>query len=202
MASIRSCIKCSIKRWCNFIRYCIRLNAMTIDFTNIEYLKEGNERQRRAYLELTKLSVFENLQAYKPILTGTVPIGIDLPESDLDIICECSDHDEFTETLTLLYSEKDNFKTRTNDWNNLRSTVATFLSGEFKVEIFGQNCPTENQNAYKHLLIEHRILNSNDDEFRAAVIRLKQEGLKTEPAFARLLGLSGDPYNELLRFEK
>ncbi|RAU82294.1 DUF4269 domain-containing protein [Pontibacter arcticus] len=174
---------------------------MTTDFTNIAYLKEGNKRQQQAFIELTQLSIFEDLQAYRPILTGTIPIGIDLPESDLDIICECSNHQEFTKTLTSLYSDKDKFEIRTNTWNNIVSTVATFRSGEFEVEIFGQDCPTNNQNAYRHMLVEHKVLNLKDDKFRTEIIRLKQEGLKTEPAFAKLLGLVGNPYVELLKFE-
>ena len=175
---------------------------MAIDFTNIEYLREGNYRQQSAYLELTDLSIFEKLKAYKPILTGTIPIGIDLPESDLDIICECSNHNEFTETISSLYSSKNNFEIRTSIWNGLKSTIVTFQSGEFEIEIFGQDCPTKNQNAYKHMIIEHQILNLKDYEFRTKIMELKRKGLKTEPAFAKLLGLSGNPYGELLKLEK
>jgi hypothetical protein len=171
------------------------------DFTNIEYLKKGNKRQRQAYIELTKLSIFEDLQAYSPLLTGTIPIGIDLPESDLDIICECSNHKEFAKTLTSLYSDKDKFEIKTNTWNNLFSTIATFRAGEFEIEVFGQDYPTKEQNAFRHMLIEHKILILKDDKFRKEIIRLKKEGLKTEPAFAKLLGLVGDPYAELLKFE-
>ncbi len=175
--------------------------TLTIDFTNIEYLKKGNKRQQEAYVELTQLSIFEKLRDYTPILTGTIPIGIDLPESDLDIICECSDHNHFTATLTSLYSDKDNFKIRTSIWDNQKSTIATFRSGEFQIEIFAQDCQTKHQNAYKHMLVEHKILNSKDDKFKAEIIRLKKAGLKTEPAFAKLLGLVGNPYEELLKIE-
>jgi hypothetical protein len=175
---------------------------LTIDFTNIEYLQKGNDRQRRAYKELTRLSVFEHLQDYKPILTGTIPIGIDLPESDLDIICQCSNHLKFAKTLNSLYSDMKKYQIRTSNWNDLESTIVTFQSGEFEIEVFGQDCPTENQTAYRHMIIEHNILNSKDDKFRDRIIQLKKEGLKTEPAFARVLGLQGNPYEELLKFEK
>lgn len=175
---------------------------MEIDFTNINYLKVGNARQQKAFNELTKLSIFKNLQAYNPLLTGTIPIGIDLPESDLDIICECLDHFKFSATLKFLYANQMNFEIKTDYWNGLKSTIATFQSGEFEIEIFGQNCPSENQNAFKHMIIEHQILNSKDDEFRAQIIELKKLGFKTEPAFAKLLGIDGDPYQELLKLEK
>lgn len=175
---------------------------MTIDFTNIEYLKEGNERQHRAYAELTELSIFEHLREYKPILTGTIPIGIDLPESDLDIICQCSNHLKFADTLNSIYSDKEKYEIRKTKWNDLETTIVTFHSGEFEIEIFGQDCPTENQNAYRHMIIEQKILHSKGHKFRTEIIQLKKEGLKTEPAFARLLGLQGNPYEELLKFEK
>jgi hypothetical protein len=175
---------------------------LTTDFINIEYLKEGNDRQRRAFEELTEISIFEHLQDYTPILTGTIPIGIDLPESDLDIICQCSNHLRFAETLNSLYSDKENYQIRTSNWNDLESTIATFYSGGFQIEIFGQDCPVENQNAYRHMVIEHKILSSRNDKFRAEIIQLKKEGLKTEPAFARLLGLQGNPYQELLTFKE
>lgn len=174
---------------------------MKIDFTNIEYLREGNERQQRAYIELTNLLIFEQLRDYNPILVGTIPIDIDLPESDLDIICHCSNHLKFADTLKLLYSSKDSFRMKISTWNELKSTIATFQSGGFEIEIFGQDCPTENQNAYRHMIIEHKVLNMKNDKFKAEIIQLKQEGLKTEPAFAKLLGLNGNPYEELLKLK-
>ncbi len=52
------------------------------------------------------------------------------------------------------------------------------------------------------MIIEHKILSSKNDKFRAEIIQLKKEGLKTEPAFARLLGLQGNPYEELLKVKE
>jgi hypothetical protein len=59
-----------------------------IDFTRIDYLKDGNERQKKAYEVLTKYRIFEKLKDYSPILAGTVPIEIDINGSDLDIILD------------------------------------------------------------------------------------------------------------------
>jgi len=56
-------------------------------------------------LLLHKLEIFDYLKNYTPILTGTISIEIDLPDSDLDIICECKDHISFAKDLTDNFGE-------------------------------------------------------------------------------------------------
>lgn len=171
------------------------------DFTNIEYLKSGNMRQKKAYQELKQLDIFDKLKAYNPILTGTIPIDIDIPDSDLDIICECANHSKFSSIVTRHFGHKNGFKITSSQWNGIKATIAKFRIDSFEIEIFGQNIRTEQQNAYKHMLIEYQVLNKMGKDFRISIRKLKQEGLKTEPAFAKLLGLTGNPYEELLKFE-
>ncbi|WP_289063900.1 DUF4269 domain-containing protein [uncultured Zobellia sp.] len=174
---------------------------MNIDFKNIEYLKVGTERQQLAHAEIIKYEVFGKLKKYNPILTGTIPIGIDLPESDLDIICECKNHVEFTAYVTEQFSQEKCFKTYSTSQNGIESTIAEFKTEHFLFEIFGQNKATEKQNAYRHMLIENKILLEKGADFRQKIKELKSKGIKTEPAFAQLLGIKGNPYLELLKFE-
>lgn len=169
------------------------------DFLNHHYLKTGNPRQQEAYKQLQQLKIFENLKAYTPVLTGTIPIEIDIPESDLDIICYCKNHQQFEKDVAAFYAKMDAFTIKTTLWNHKKSIVAKFKTHSFTLEIFGQNTPVEQQHAYKHMLIEHKILQKMGPEFKAEIIKLKKEGLKTEPAFAKLLGLQGNPYTELLK---
>lgn len=171
-----------------------------IDFKNIEYLKNGNSRQKMAYSDLMELKIFEKLKKFNPLLTGTIPIEIDLPESDLDIICQCENHNEFTVLLSNFFSDYDDFEIKTYFRDEVETTVARFRTENFLIEIFGQNISTEEQNAYMHMIAEYNILRKNNFEFRNKIIQLKSEGFKTEPAFAKLLGLDGDPYKELLKF--
>lgn len=174
---------------------------MIDNFKHIEYLKFGNEKQRLAFSEIKKHRVFEKLKRYKPILTGTIPIEIDLPESDLDIICECENHVEFTAYLLNQFSDKKDFKVYTTRLNEVESTIARFETENFLFEIFGQNIPTEKQYAYRHMIIENRILKEKGEEFKERIKELKFKGIKTEPAFAILLGIEGNPYAELLKLE-
>ena len=175
---------------------------MIKDFKNIEYLKHGNDRQKLAYSEIIKLEVFEKLEKYNPILTGTIPIEIDLPESDLDIICECKNHKKFSEFLLEQFGNKTNFKIFSIELNGTKSTIAEFKTENFTFEIFGQNIPTEKQNAYRHMIVEHRILEQKGIEFKHEIKKLKSNGIKTEPAFAKLLELEGNPFDGLLNLKE
>ncbi len=111
---------------------------MIKNFKNIEYLKDGNNRQKLAYLEIIKLKIFEKLEKYNPILTGTIPIEIDLPESDLDIICECKNHTKFSEFLVNQFGDKTSFKIYTTKLSGIKSTIAEFKTMNFTFDFLGK----------------------------------------------------------------
>jgi hypothetical protein len=171
-------------------------------FETIDYLKQGNPRQQRAYIVLTVHAIFEKLSPFQPLLTGTIPINIDIENSDLDIICYWQDKQLFIDHLISYFSNETNFSQEEKIIGSHSSVLARFQLEEFEIELFGQNIPTQEQSAYKHMLIEHQILQQKGKSFRQEIIRLKKEGMKTEPAFAKLLGLHGDPYEALLQYIK
>lgn len=170
-----------------------------INFLDISYLRLGNERQQKAYQVLTHNRVLEKLSLYNSILVGSIPINIDIENSDLDIICEVSDKNEFIYELNALFGSKKDFAVYESP--KFGAIKANFIIDGFKIEIFGQNTPTTQQNAYRHMLIEHKLLLEKGEKFRQEIIDLKQQGYKTEPAFAKLLGLEGDAYHELLKLQ-
>lgn len=168
-----------------------------INFTNISYLKTGNEKQQKSYKVLAENDILEKLSSFAPTLVGTIPINIDIANSDLDIICYVPDKQPFISTLKRSFSQEKGFIISENP--ALNAVKATFFISDFEFEIFGQNIETTKQNGYRHMLIEHKILLEKGETFRQEIIKLKEQGTKTEPAFAKLLGLEGNPYEALLK---
>lgn len=172
-----------------------------IDFSSLAYLQFGNSRQVLAYELLKENRIMELLSKFDPILVGTIPINIDIKNSDLDIICFWKDKTQFMSVIQNAFGNKKDFKIWENKIDERETVIASFLAATFEIEIFGQNIPTKEQNGYKHMIIEHQILEKKGEDFRREIIKLKQNGFKTEPAFAELLGLKDDPYLELLNYK-
>ncbi|MCD8167407.1 MAG: DUF4269 domain-containing protein [Bacteroides sp.] len=170
---------------------------MQTDFTHLSYLADGNVRQQRACELLTGNNIFSLLKMYDLVLVGTIPIGIDIEGSDLDIVCRYKDPEAFRDFLVATLGSYPDFRIRME----ADRVVFNFLLEDMLVEIFATPDDPLSTNGYRHLLAEARILSVLGKEFREEVVRLKREGLKTEPAFARLLGLFGDPYQALLEAE-
>lgn len=86
---------------------------MKIDFRNINYLKLGNTKQRKIHKIITKYQLFEILNDYKPILVGTIPINIDIEESDVDIILQAHNLKELTQLLLKSFAQFAQFRLST-----------------------------------------------------------------------------------------
>ncbi len=145
--------------------------------------------------------VWEPLAAYRPVLAGTIPIGIDLPESDLDILCEVTDFDAFAQHMTQLWAHLPDFYLNRKSIRQIPCIIIRFTYQEEAIELFGQAIPVQQQYAYRHMMIEHRLLHLLGTTFRQKIMQLRYNQWKTEPAFAHLLGLEGDPYEALLTLE-
>jgi hypothetical protein len=159
----------------------------------------GTDRQQAAHRVLQSLHIYHVLAAYHPVLTGTIPLDIDTPESDLDIICETYDLRAFANAVTNAFGKYDRFTQQIKDVFGVASVIANFWHDGFEIEIFGQAKPVIDQNAYRHLQVESRLLAIGGDPVKTAIRRLKQGGMKTEPAFSEYFGLQDDPYKTLMR---
>ena len=172
-----------------------------MNFEGIEYLKNGTAKQRRVHEVLSTNGIFDKLAAFDPVVVGTIPIGIDLPDSDIDICCCFEDEESFVNSVTSSFGDQQGFSIRPSRKSKDHAFVASFRVADLEVEVFGQGLPSRQQLAYRHMMIEHKLLKEKGAAFREQVLELKRQGLKTEPAFALLLGLDGDPYIALLHLE-
>ncbi|UTR13738.1 DUF4269 domain-containing protein [Salipaludibacillus sp. LMS25] len=167
----------------------------------LAYLKKGDAHQYRVYQAIKKAQVFEKLTAYQPTVCGTFPLGIHLFDSDVDVILNVSDFTRFDDMVNSLYGDEKEFTQKRRTIRGQPVTKATFLIDDVPFDLFGQDQPVTAQYAYLHMVIEHRLLARNPT-MKDEVIKLKKQGYKTESAFCRLLGLQGDPYEQLIIYGK
>jgi hypothetical protein len=175
------------------------LPAVTPDFAIIDYLKSGSPMQRHGHRALTSSAVLSDLAAYQPLLAGTLPLNLFTPQSDLDILCYAPVLSAFTGDLQTYGRTKDRFRLRQTVIGGVPTVIGQFRFMAFDFEIFGQPVPIKEQAGYRHLVVEHRLLAKHGASLFEEVLRLKMAGIKTEPAFAHVLQLPGDPYQALLR---
>lgn len=143
----------------------------------------------------------DKLAAFTPVLAGTYPIGINIPGSDLDIICSFKDAVYFRDYLQQVFQDYQGYSVTEKMIRGIESVIVRFQSDGFKFEIFGQPIPVSEQYAYRHMIIECKLLQHHGESFRKKIVALKTKGLSTEEAFANILGIQGDPYEGLLNFE-
>lgn len=166
---------------------------------DLETMARGNERQKKAYEALRALELFDKLKAYTPVLAGTVPIDVDLPSSDLDVICSAPNLENFAKELQTLYGAQEGFDLHHKLFRSQPAVVARFKAGGFVIEIFAQGSSVFTQPAVIHMLIEARLLAFAAPAAKEKIRLLKQTGMKTEPAFAETFDIKGDAFEELLK---
>ncbi|PZD70307.1 hypothetical protein C1752_14312 [Acaryochloris thomasi RCC1774] len=168
------------------------------DWKDLTYLLDGTATQQAAYSALDSLQMASLLQRFDPILVGTIPLDIDIPGSDLDIVCCTANVDDFAQFLFETFSHYQNFELRRKRVGGVESAIATFTHQDFPIELFGQPRPTLSQAAVRHLDVEARLLHYSSEKVRQQMRQLKSQGFKTEPAFAIAFSLIGDSYQALL----
>jgi hypothetical protein len=172
-----------------------------INFRDISYLLRGSDEQKKVYKLLTEEGLMQKLSQYDPVLVGTFPLDIQVSTSDIDLVCHVKDLAGFRDFLIDSFGKYPHFEIRHLTRFDPPAVVAGFSVGGQEIEIFGQDKPSDLQMGYLHLVVEHQILLQYGQTFKDKVIQLKASGMKTEPAFCQLLGIMGDPYVELLKYD-
>lgn len=169
------------------------------DFRDWSFLAHGSEDQCRAFATLSRHQPFDRLEGADSALAGTFPIDIAIDGSDLDILVAAVPT-SFVPVLDAGFGQEQGYRHHLITVSDGPALVAAFTLDGLPVEIFVQDVPVEQQMGWRHMLVEARLL-LLDPSLRPAIRALKQAGVKTEPAFARLLDLPGDPYQSLLTLE-
>jgi hypothetical protein len=165
---------------------------------SIDYLQQGSKAQRRAYQILTDRQILEQLEPYNAVLAGTFPLDLAIAGSDLDILCEAHSHPLFAAHVELCFGNESGFRLETAARDGSPLTMVNFAVDSLPVQLYAEPTPVVEQAGYLHMDVEHRLLQLGGHGARERILALKNAGLKTEPAFAAWLGLTGDAYAALL----
>ena len=57
-----------------------------------------------------------------------------------------------------IFADKRGFEMSTNEWNGVTCMIVKFKTDNFEIKIFGQDVPTKEQNAFRHMVIEDCLL--------------------------------------------
>ncbi|WP_299492895.1 DUF4269 domain-containing protein [Acaryochloris sp. IP29b_bin.137] len=150
---------------------------------------------------IERLGLLRSLCDFNPCVIGTPPLGIDLPTSDIDIAYSAEELSQFRRCCHKNFGSLDGYWCYDSIAQNLPAVIVKFNSMGWDIELFCQTIPTEQQWGVRHFQIEQRLIEL-DPRLRIAVQQLKQKGIKTEPAFAQVLGVDGDPYLAMLELEQ
>ena len=151
-------------------------------------------------IAVQQLGVLKALRAYDPRVAGTPPLGVETEKSDIDILCHAPDPNAFLTDIQNAYGTMSDV--RIWQWiSKGRPIIVTFHAHGWDFEIFASPQPVALQNGWRHFDIERRLLAIGGQGLKEAIKRLRQQGMKTEPAFWSALKQSGDPYTGLLSLE-
>jgi predicted metalloenzyme YecM len=174
----------------------ISLDAGSVKFHQLSLESLIRLETSKAYPALLRSKVLETLTEFTPLVTGTFPLGLEVEDSDLDIVVGLTDGDRLEGVLAAAFSKQPEFRVERHPGE----LFCRFRFEGIPIEVFAEPV-SERRRAYHHFLIEERILKIAGTNFRQRLIELRRGGLKTEPAFATALGLHGDPYESLLALQ-
>ncbi len=147
-------------------------------------------RKDEALQALGRSAILDSLSDYSPTVVSTLLVGLDIEGSDIDVICCYPTQARFVEDLRCCCQQHEDFHLSVAT----DRVVASFTVDGFCIELFATEQAIQKQAAYQHFQVMQRLVELGGNRFTESVKLLKRKGLKTEPAIAQLLNLSGDPF--------
>jgi len=162
------------------------------------------EKNARVSDFLSSSGFFEFFKDDQPLISGSFPLGLELPSSDLDLLCEASDLGAFETRLNSWFSSLNSqhakdFSCKRAFYQGIETSLARWMWKDLPVELFVQKPEVLEFRSHRHFLVEDRLLKLGGKKIAEQIRKLKKLGLKTEPAFAEAFKIEGDSYLELER---
>lgn len=179
----------------NFNHFAIKFHQLSLESViNIE-------KNIKIFEALKKTEILKKLKAYSPLVAGTFPLDLQTDHSDIDVLIYANDFPEIVKVLKTNFENYDQFQLKETS----NYILVSFCYDGVFFEVFGQNEFPVKQVAYRHFLVEERLLKLAGSEFKEAIVRKRHSGLKTEPAFGEVLNLkieNSDIYQKLLELQQ
>lgn len=155
-------------------------------------------RIESAHRAIATSGVLKRFANFDPHPVSTILVGLDTPDSDIDVVCSWSSREVFRRVLAAYLDEFGGSPVRELP----DALVGSFCHAGFELEIYASGIPVEEQMGWRHFEIMRRIVAQDMPGFVEHVRALRTAGSKTEPALCEALGLEGvNPYVQLLELE-
>lgn len=180
------------------MRHKMNLAKTEIKTQTHDSLALGSEIQKSLYQDLEEWKIIKNLHGFKPTLVGSFPLDIATADSDVDILTKINLPSHLVKICYAKFRFLEGYAMEEKNLHGEPTVIIRFKTKKFKYEIFGQKLDPVDQQAYIHLKVEERIIQHSSQKLKAKIIELKESGIKTEPAFCKILEIKGDSYKHLL----
>lgn len=160
------------------------------------------EKNNFIYKRVSDSRILSVLKEFDPLIAGTFPLELNNKDSDVDLILNCNDLKLLSQILNESYGNLEDFKEDNLSVRNIPSYIANFSFESVKFEIFAQDKPSVQQRAYVHFQTQEQLLKLGGQKLKNEVLKLRNDGLKTEEAFCKALNLTGDVFNRISNLSK
>ncbi|MGY4314884.1 hypothetical protein ACVWW1_004211 [Bradyrhizobium sp. JR3.5] len=147
---------------------------------------------------VTSSAVMELLKPFDPRIVGTLPLGLAVPGSDIDIVCHAPDPNAFADIVWTHCQSADDFVLYR--WaKGTCPAIARFVWDGWPFELFGDQRPVNQQQGWIHFEAERRLLALDNGRLRRAVGKLRADGLKDRACVRRLARDTGRSLSRVAR---
>lgn len=160
------------------------------------------ELNQKVWNAISDSQILKHFKSLHPLIAGTFPLSVNLSTSDVDVLLHSDNLASMEKNLKELYSNQPDFEITKSEVDGLPTLICQFCWDQVPFEVFAQNRHPVEQKAYRHFLVEERLLKLGGDDFFQKILSARADGLKTELAFGKVLDLQNDPYEELLTLQQ